>query len=503
MSTRLTGLSALNYTGVQPSSPPNYVQFNFDPTIESLNFFLGDMWLNKLTKDVWMLVRQRTINGTPTGTWVKFSSGGNPNVVSLTGNTGGAVFGDAASNINVVGDTTTINIAGNPATHTLTVSATGIMANNFPTDFNGPAIPAAGVLNIFGAATIDAEAVALVYRQNIHTNGTGNTVQVKLNDSISLPNSTTNGQQGVIYLGGTALVNRFISNFGSGNTFVGHASGNTTLTGTNSAGFGTSSLSALTTGVGNSGLGNQSGMAITTGTANTAIGDAALYQLTTGSYNATLGYLSGAGYTTTENSNIAINAVGSTGQSNVLNIGSGTGTGNQQLNTAIISGIYGRPVGTTNSFVFVDNTNTLGTVGNFYSTGTFVPTLMFGGASVGIVYNYNLGKYTQIGNIVFIDLSISASSKGVSVGQAVVSGLPFPVVSAGANVSMDAFLNVDTGITLSAGYAQFWVNFFPIGSSLCNLEQGANDGVTPTIHLTNTNFTNTIHFTVQGYYYMA
>ena len=43
---------------------------------------------------------------------------------TLTGNSGGAV-GPSAGNINVVGDATTITIAGNPGTHTLTASVTG------------------------------------------------------------------------------------------------------------------------------------------------------------------------------------------------------------------------------------------------------------------------------------------------------------------------------------------------------------------------------------------
>ena len=47
-------------------------------------------------------------------------------IVTITGNTGGAVGPDISNNINVVGDNTTIKIAGNPGTNTLTVSSTGI-----------------------------------------------------------------------------------------------------------------------------------------------------------------------------------------------------------------------------------------------------------------------------------------------------------------------------------------------------------------------------------------
>ncbi len=47
-----------------------------------------------------------------------------PDIETLTGNSGGAV-GPTGGNINVLGDTTTIDIVGNPGTSTLTVSLTG------------------------------------------------------------------------------------------------------------------------------------------------------------------------------------------------------------------------------------------------------------------------------------------------------------------------------------------------------------------------------------------
>jgi len=74
-------------------------------------------------------------------------------VESLTGNTGGAVDPDVANNINVVGDGTTVTVAGNPGTNTLTISVIGGDANSFPTD-SGTAVPIAGVLHIEGGKGI-------------------------------------------------------------------------------------------------------------------------------------------------------------------------------------------------------------------------------------------------------------------------------------------------------------------------------------------------------------
>lgn len=69
------------------------------------------------------------------------------------------------------------------------------------------------------------------------------------------------------------------------------------------------------------------------------------------------------------------------------------------------------------------NVNTL----DDYEEGTFIPTISFGGASVGIVYTNNTGVYTKIGNTVFYSLNIVISSKGTSVGAMLINGLPFTV----------------------------------------------------------------------------
>lgn len=49
--------------------------------------------------------------------------GGSGDIVTLTGNTGGAVSPDGSGNINVVGDGTTANVVGDNSTHTLTISS--------------------------------------------------------------------------------------------------------------------------------------------------------------------------------------------------------------------------------------------------------------------------------------------------------------------------------------------------------------------------------------------
>jgi hypothetical protein len=60
-------------------------------------------------------------------------SGGMGPVLTLTGNTGGAISPTVGGNINVVGDATTINIAGNAGTNTLTASVFGTQVDTAQT----------------------------------------------------------------------------------------------------------------------------------------------------------------------------------------------------------------------------------------------------------------------------------------------------------------------------------------------------------------------------------
>ena len=70
---------------------------------------------------------------------------------------------------------------------------------------------------------------------------------------------------------------------------------------------------------------------------------------------------------------------------------------------------------------FDDGTNVMGQ----YLTGTFTPTIAFGGASVGVTYSTQQGKYWKIGLMVFYSITIVLTSKGSSGGNATVEGLPF------------------------------------------------------------------------------
>lgn len=65
-------------------------------------------------------------------------------------------------------------------------------------------------------------------------------------------------------------------------------------------------------------------------------------------------------------------------------------------------------------------------------TGTWTPTLAFGGASVGITYSIRVGRYQKVGNRVTVKGEIFLTSKGSSTGNATLSGFPFTAAADGS-----------------------------------------------------------------------
>lgn len=390
------GLTPLAYLGVRPTTPPNIQEYNnSDPTIRDFfEFNIGDIWINAIPVSinppvnnyrVWMLVDKLQQDAT----WIMLAGGSGQNVTSLQTDDG-AIVPPNNSGIIVLGGGNGIVTSGNPATNTTTISVDGNVATSYPTDFLGPAIPALNELNIFGGASIDAEQVALVYRQNIHTSGAGNTVSVKLNDSISIPFTTSDGRAGVIYAGGATAGFRFMHNYGTANTFLGTSAGNFTLTtasAVSNTGLGLSTLSQLTTGSDNTAVGwatigvattgsfntctGAGGMAfVTTGSSNVGVGaqvfsdGLAAAGLTTGNHNIAIGRDAGGDYRGAESSNILIGSLlfGIVGESNTLRIGVATGAGDGELNRAFISGIRGITTGVADAIpVLIDSAGQLGT----------------------------------------------------------------------------------------------------------------------------------------------
>lgn len=179
--------------------------------------------------------------------------------------------------------------AGGSITITNTASSGGV--NTFNTQ-SGTATGSGGAITINGG-------------ENINTAGATNTVVVNLNRSVSLPATTADSLNGVYAIGTSAIhdtiTDRFLHSYGTRNCFVGHTSGNFTLTtgsAINNTGVGDVALTSLTTGSANSTLGRRAGQNITTGTDNTLIGNDSGRLITTALSNSCFGSESGTLLTT-------------------------------------------------------------------------------------------------------------------------------------------------------------------------------------------------------------
>lgn len=307
---------------------------------------------------------------------------------------------DAFAAITIVGTGTNIVTAG--ALNTVSIDlgtdpiATGsltagtlITAGTGISSTAGDIVAPAGAINAgtsMDAGTTITAGTGITATTGAITATAGNVVVTAGN--LTLPNTNITGTAGEIDVGGV----RFLHNYGTDNTFVGANSGNyilnpgsstqggsntfvgkdagTALVGTavnqasRNSGFGKRSMILTTEGSYNSACGYNTLSSLTTGNYNCAVGSNSGYSsITTGEYNVFLGASTGTTYALDESSNILIGygIAGTAGEDNVLRIGDGTGAGAGQLNTAIISGIYGRPAVAPRAAVYCSDGNVLGT----------------------------------------------------------------------------------------------------------------------------------------------
>jgi hypothetical protein len=119
-----------------------------------------------------------------------------------------------------------------------------------------------------------------------------------------------------------------------------------------------------------------------------------------------------------------------------------------------------------------------------YEEGSWTPTILFGGASVGITYAAQQASYIKIGKNVFVQFRVALSNKGSSTGNANIGGLPF-AASGSANVGYPAgtFTFENNGVSLPYG-------LLCLAWSDSTLYLRANNGGTAFTNVTNSNFSN-------------
>lgn len=140
-----------------------------------------------------------------------------------------------------------------------------------------------------------------------------------------------------------------------GNVLIGATAGQTVSTGIENICIGYEA-GIVTTGIGNISIGAASGGG-SEGNYNTCVGSSAGPGApaadNTSNYLVCIGYDSGSNYLNNESNNIVISNEGTANESNVLRIGAGTGTGQQELANTYISGINGVDVGSVASVVSI------------------------------------------------------------------------------------------------------------------------------------------------------
>lgn len=197
----------------------------------------------------------------------------------------------------------------------------------------------------------------------------------------------------------------------STNTVIGHTAGFNYSTGSDNVAIGNGAHGAgIVTGVNNVAIGYQSMYVATSAQNNIAIGQEALDGLTTGLYNICLGLRAGQNYTTSESSNILLNSftTHSTGESNALRIGNGTGAGDLNLNKAFIHGIRGITTANADAIpVYIDSAGQLGTGG---------------GSIVSSVTLTSTTPYDVTSTDYFVGIDCSAAIKTVRLPDAPLTG---------------------------------------------------------------------------------
>lgn len=129
------------------------------------------------------------------------------------------------------------------------------------------------------------------------------------------------------------------------------------------------------------------------------------------------------------------------------------------------------------------------------NSGSWTPTIQFGGASVGITYSSNTGNYVRIGSLIVAEYNIVLTSKGSSTGGAVLAGLPF--TSSATTQSGGQCVVNHINLTLTAGnYTAFIATVASAGGFAI-----AQSAIGSTSQLIDTNFANNTIITGWIFYF--
>jgi hypothetical protein len=131
------------------------------------------------------------------------------------------------------------------------------------------------------------------------------------------------------------------------------------------------------------------------------------------------------------------------------------------------------------------------------STGTFTPTLAFGGSTTGFVYSKQIGKYWKIGPVVFFTTENYLTTMGSGSGAVTLTNLPFT----SANDAQAPLVNASVSLGTFPASTTYVFGYVVANSTVVNLTAaGAASTNGP---VTNANFTNTSFCNFTGFYWVS
>lgn len=172
---------------------------------------------------------------------------------------------------------------------------------------------------------------------------------------------------------------------------------------------------------------------------------------------------------------LTVNAVGTNGQFMIASTGS--------------TPVFAFVATAAGSFIGVTGANSFDLDVRNYADTTWTPSLKFGGASVGMTYTTQSGKYVRIGQQVFFTGVMVLSAKGSSTGGATITGVP-------TNANSSCPVNVRFSNLTFTGQV-----FARIVTSSLDLTAATSGGLATA--LTDTAFGNTTAFYISGCYTTA
>ena len=131
-----------------------------------------------------------------------------------------------------------------------------------------------------------------------------------------------------------------------------------------------------------------------------------------------------------------------------------------------------------------------------YETGTWTPSITFGGGSTGITYTTQEGFYTRIGDTVWVSAYVLLSSKGSDTGTALVNGLPFTASNSAASSQSLTVGNAANAASLTSAITAYVTDN---GTTINLVDWGATGSAV----LDDTNFAATTALSITGTYQIS